>query len=152
MHRQVKVEQEALDHVRQLYAPPDDPVFELVPPVFARHAHALYEAMGHPEVTSNNVWDIYRGILQGLEAIQHASEEEAQEYTYCLEQWEVQASLLEGNDQDSEVVPYPLIEGRDLLGGVDNPNSDGDYYLGGVNNGQGLGMLHRYSLPLILLG
>jgi len=126
--------------VRQLYAPPDDPVFELVPPVFAGHADALYEAMGCPEVTSKNVWDIYRGILQGLEAIQHASEEEAQEYTDCLEQWEVQVSLLEGGDQDGEVVPYPLIEGRDLLGGIDNPDVDSDYYLGGVNNGRGLGM------------
>jgi len=63
---QVKVEQEALDHVRQLYAPPDDPVFKLVPPIFAAHADALYEVMGRPEVTSRNVWEIYRGILQGL--------------------------------------------------------------------------------------
>ena len=130
--------------MRQLYAPPDDPVFELVPPIFAGHAHALCEAMGHPDVTSKNVWDIYRGILQGLETIQHASEEEAQEYTDCLEQWEVQASLLEGGDQDGEVVPYSLIEGRDLFGGIDNPDVNGDYYLGGVNNGQGLGMSYNY--------
>ena len=127
---QVKVEQEALDHVKQLYAPADDPVFELVPPVFAGHAHGLYEAMGHPEVTSKNVWDIYRRILQGLEAIQHASEEEAQEYTLadCLEQWEVKASLLGGDNQDDKLedVPYPLIEGRDLLGGIDSPNVDGN--------------------------
>jgi hypothetical protein len=76
---QVKVEQEALDHVRQLYAPSDDPVFELVPPIFAAHADTLYEDMGRPEVTSKNVWEIYRGILQDLERVQHASEQEHQQ-------------------------------------------------------------------------
>jgi hypothetical protein len=145
---QVKVEQEALDHVRQLYAPPDDPVFELVPPIFAAHADTLYEDMGRPEVTSRNVWEIYQGILQDLEVVQHASEQDAQEYAECLEQWEVQASLLEGDDENGRVIPYPPIDGQELLGGMDHPNADGDFYLGGVNNGQGLGMCIHSSATL----
>ena len=145
---QVQVEQEALDHVRQLYAPPDDPVFELVPPIFAAHADALYEDMGRPEVTSKNVWEIYRGILQDLEAVQHASEREAEEYAECLEQWEVQASLLEGDDENDHVIPYSLIGGQQLLGGMDHPDADGNFYLGGVNNGRGLGIPIHSSVTL----
>ena len=146
---QVQVEQEALDHVRHLYAPPDDPVFELVPPIFAAHADALYENMGRPEVTSKNVWAIYRGILQDLEVVQHASEQEAEEYAECLEQWEVQASLIEGHDENDHVTPYALIGGKELLGGIDHPDPDGNFYLGGVNNGRGLGMPIHSSATLL---
>jgi len=77
--------------------------------------------------------------------VQHASEQDAQEYAECLEQWEVQASLIEGDDENGHVVPYPLIDGQELLGGIDRPNADGNFYLGGVNNGRGLGMLIHSS-------
>lgn len=132
--------------MRQLYAPSDDPVFELVPPIFAAHADTLYENMGRPEVTSKNVWEIYRSILQGLERVQHASEHEAEEYAECLEQWEVQASLVD--DENDHVIPYPLISGQELLGGLDHPDADGNFYLGGVNNGRGLGMPTHSNVTL----
>ncbi len=31
-------------------------------------------------------------------------------------------------------------EGVELLGGLDHADTDGNYYMGGVNNGKGLGM------------
>ena len=66
----VKVEQEAIDYVEQIYAPPDDPVFELVPATFAHYAQMIYDDMGSPTVTGDNIWDIYRGLVQRLEDLQ----------------------------------------------------------------------------------
>jgi hypothetical protein len=59
----VKVEQEAIDYVEQLYAPPDNPVFELVPATFAHYTQILYDKMGSPPGTGENVWDIYRELV-----------------------------------------------------------------------------------------
>ncbi|KAF8957939.1 hypothetical protein BDZ97DRAFT_1669109, partial [Flammula alnicola] len=63
MDFKVKVEEEAIDYVEQLYAPPDDPVFELVPPTFAYYTQIMYDDMGTPAVTGESVWDIYRGLV-----------------------------------------------------------------------------------------
>jgi hypothetical protein len=46
-------------------------------------------------------------------------------------------------------MPYILIEGRELLGGIEQ--EDGSIYLGGVNEGRGLGTWKLiYYLPLSL--
>jgi hypothetical protein len=129
----VQVQPEAIEHVRQLYAPAEDSVFELVPPVFDNFAKVLYQSMGSPSVTSENVWDIYRELLFRFEHLDEAIE--------CVEEWEIQLSL---TDHDSDDEQYPMMEGqRDLLGGSDSMNDSegGDYYMGGVNNGMGLGLL-----------
>ena len=57
-----------------------------------------------------------------------------------MDEWQVSESL---QDQDGEhySVPYPLIEGCELLFGG-NEQDDGSLYLGGVNKGWGLGK-HR---------
>jgi hypothetical protein len=128
--------------VEQLYAPPDDPVFELVPTTFAHYIQTLYENMGSPAVTGENVWDIYRGLVQRLEELQVAMDnlnaDSDSDYLDCIDQWEVNEGLMEGADEEP---PYPLIDGQDLRGGYDNPREDGTVYLGGVNGGDGLGML-----------
>jgi hypothetical protein len=58
----------------------------------------------------------------------------------CVEEWEIQLSL---TDHDSDDEQYcSMMEGqRDLLGGSDSINEGGYYYMGGVNNGMGLGLL-----------
>jgi hypothetical protein len=132
--------------VEQLYAPPDDPVFELVPATFAHYAQIMYDNMGSPAVTGDNVWDIYRGLVQRLEELQVAMS--YSDYLDCIDQWEVNEDLMEGAQAEEEP-PYPLINGQDLRGGYENPREDGTVYLGGVNGGDGLGMfsacilLHR---------
>ena len=56
---QIEVEQAAIDHVCNNFAPSDDPVFEPVPPEFSQYATILYQSMGSPVIYSKNVWDIY---------------------------------------------------------------------------------------------
>jgi len=49
--------------MEQLYAPPDHPVFTLVPRAFHERAKDVYQSIGEPEVTVKSFWDIYRKIL-----------------------------------------------------------------------------------------
>jgi hypothetical protein len=52
--------------MEQLYAPPDHPVFTLVPPTFHERATELYQSIGEPEVTVGTFWEIYRNLLGKL--------------------------------------------------------------------------------------
>ena len=52
--------------MEQDYAPPDDPVFDLVPYAFAVHANAVWTDMGSPEPQFSNAWDIYLRIRDAL--------------------------------------------------------------------------------------
>jgi hypothetical protein len=112
-----------------LYAPVDDPVFELVPETFGQFADTLYKSMGSPVISWKNIWDIYKELLFRFEHLDEATD--------CIKAWEVQVSLMD-SDEDSGC---PLIAGQsDLLGGMDEEDEeDGSYYMGGVNNGRGLG-------------
>jgi hypothetical protein len=124
--------------VEQLYAPPDDPVFELVPATFAHYTQKIYDNMGSPAVTGETIWDIYRGLVQRLEELDsEATTTDYADYLDCIDQWEVNENLMDGADAEP---PYPLIDGQDLRGGYENPHEDGSVYLGGVNGGDGLGM------------
>ncbi len=49
--------------MRNKYAPPEHPVFHLVPPAFAEKARQFYGEAGHPVVTRENVWFVYRNLL-----------------------------------------------------------------------------------------
>ncbi|KAF9484405.1 hypothetical protein BDN70DRAFT_928469 [Pholiota conissans] len=55
--QQIKVEQEAIEYVRQKFAPWDNPVFQLVPEPFAQYTRckALYGSMGSPTVNCKNI-------------------------------------------------------------------------------------------------
>ena len=50
-----------------LYAPPDDPVFQLVPPSFHDYVTNLYSKIGQPAVTVDTFWTIYRTLLKKLQ-------------------------------------------------------------------------------------
>lgn len=70
---QLKIAEEnrkILDQAEQLFAPPDHPTFELVPPAFNAHICACYAALGSPDVTRLNIWRIYSDLLALLQADQ----------------------------------------------------------------------------------
>ena len=99
--------------------------------------------IGSPQLNAANIWDVYRDILQRLHGITTA--DASQDYIDAVDEWQVSESLQDqGGENDS--VPYPLIEGRELFGG--NEQDDGSVYLGGVNEGRGLGM-HRFIYLVI---
>jgi hypothetical protein len=55
--------------MEQKYAPPDDPVFDLVPHAFAVHANAVWADMGSPEPQFSNAWDIYLHLRDALRSM-----------------------------------------------------------------------------------
>jgi len=48
-----------LEAAEAKWAPPEDPVFQLVPPDFESHVTQCFEDLEKPEVTFNNFWDVY---------------------------------------------------------------------------------------------
>jgi hypothetical protein len=60
---QVIVPAELFDEIEHIYAPPDHPVFQLVPPPLGDWLNILYEELGQPVVTSDTFWDIYLQLL-----------------------------------------------------------------------------------------
>lgn len=146
MH-QVKVDPEAIKYCREKFAPADDPVFELVPPLFAEYATQVYTQMGSPALNSGNIWQVYCHIVQQLQDITKCREDE--NYLDVVEQWKV-SDFLHNQDIEPTEASYPLIGGHELLGGMENPREDGSFYFGGVNNGQGLGMHSNISLRIII--
>lgn len=53
---------------------------------------------------------------------------------------------IQPEDFEAEEQKNSLLQGKDLLGGMDDINADGSYYMGGVNNGKGLGALFKAFL------
>lgn len=105
-----------------------------MPPEFEKLAGILYESMGSPSVKSNNIWQIYRELLHRFENLDEA--------VTLLEKCQAYFDLI------NEEVNLEPPSGTDLHGGPENPREDGSYYMGGVNNGLGLGVLF---LLLVLL-
>ncbi|KAG1856421.1 hypothetical protein F4604DRAFT_1685451 [Suillus subluteus] len=66
----VPIPGDLIDEVEGIYAPPDHPVFELVPPIFGRHAQDLYASLGKPRVSSKSFWDVYQLMRQQFEALE----------------------------------------------------------------------------------
>lgn len=146
---QVKVDPEAIAFVHEKFAPPSDPVFELVPPLFAQYAGQAYAQMGSPELDSQNIWQVYRYIVERLQEITARRANIDEDYIDTVDQWQVTEFL---HDQDEvPELPYPLPNGRELFGGFENPREDGSVYLGGVNEGRGLGV-YNISLTFSFLG
>ena len=81
------VEQAVIDHVQNTFAPPNDLVFELVPPKYGQYATILYQSMGSPTINSENVWNIYWELLHQFEHLDNAVDfmEECQVYLNFLD-------------------------------------------------------------------
>jgi hypothetical protein len=84
--------------------------------------------MGSPVVNRKNVWDIYSELLDRFEHLDEAVD--------FMEECEVYLQAMEAQINADDAVP-PV--GRELYGGIENPGPDGNYYMGGVNNGLGIG-------------
>ncbi|KIK61520.1 hypothetical protein GYMLUDRAFT_243681 [Collybiopsis luxurians FD-317 M1] len=56
-------EADYIKEAKQLYAPPDHPVFELVPLEFDHWARQYYTQIGNPPVTRHNVWEVYDQLV-----------------------------------------------------------------------------------------
>jgi hypothetical protein len=73
LYQQIATSADVFDEMAEIYAPPDHPVFQLVPPLFDELANKHYAAIGEPIVTSDTFWDIYHNVL---ECFRHSADEE----------------------------------------------------------------------------
>ncbi|KAL0062891.1 hypothetical protein AAF712_010212 [Marasmius tenuissimus] len=51
------------DETEALYAPPDDPVFQLVPPLIGTIISTAYRIIHEPNVTFDTFWAVYRDLI-----------------------------------------------------------------------------------------
>ena len=64
---QIVVPKDMLDAAEEEWAPPNDPVFQLIPPDFESHVTRCYEALGEPVVNFDTFWDVYCGLWDLVE-------------------------------------------------------------------------------------
>jgi hypothetical protein len=106
--------------------------------------------MGRPALDSQNIWQVYRYIVERLQEITMRRANEDEDYIDTVDQWQV-TEFLHNQDEEYEL-PYPLTNGRELFGGFENPREDGSVYLGGVNGGRGLGVYNIFLFHSVFLG
>ena len=95
------VDPDIIQRARTQWAPPDHPVFELVPPLFDELANQFYEQFGKPLITIHTLWNVY---LQLLRAFQNAVDEAT------LDQFRVDFERsIELSEKDAG---YGIIEGQ----------------------------------------
>ncbi|KIK76038.1 hypothetical protein PAXRUDRAFT_18490 [Paxillus rubicundulus Ve08.2h10] len=119
----IKVECEALDHVRNLYIKPSHTVFDLVPQPFGECLNNCYVHLGHPAVTRHSVWNVYLCLLDALQA-------QAIELPLFV-------GVMEEEEEEPSEDSVPLLENHEDL--PFHEENNGEYYMGGVGGGLGLG-------------
>ncbi|KAF8996698.1 hypothetical protein BDQ17DRAFT_1249445 [Cyathus striatus] len=125
----IPVKIEAIQEARTLFSPPTDPVFELVPNTFSNLTQNIYLRHGSPIITRNNVWDVYLFILNDIQSGIDIPPGIQDTWTEIIRtsQREVHGTM-------------DLLPGlSELEGGIENATEEGLYYMGGVNNGRGIG-------------
>jgi len=102
-----------------LYAPPNHPVFELVPPVFHEHVSRLYIMIGQPQVNITTFWDIYLDLLKLLRAVRD----------------DQLSHILNSHKEAQEPEDVPLLSGMEAfrLGQPLQPGKRGQY-IGGLDD------------------
>ncbi|KAJ6613735.1 hypothetical protein B0H10DRAFT_1804947 [Mycena sp. CBHHK59/15] len=136
---QIKVDGEAIDDVRALYAPKDHEVFQLVPPDFQAIITQIYIESGQPPVTRESCWDVYLlllGQFRALDTAHNIPQNIDVEWGYAL------TMARDDYAKDVELIPnlHPHRNRDNVIG------PDRSYYVGGVNNGDGLGEVHLHSI------
>ena len=139
----VKIQPEAFKYVQEKFAPPSDPVFELVPPFFAEHAGQVYAQIGSPELAAATIWQVYCNMIQRLQDLITQQRHENQDYIEGMDNWQ---SRQKQNQDEEPDLPYPLIEGCELFGGTEW--EDSSIYLGRVNEGWGISKQKTYQIWL----
>jgi hypothetical protein len=109
---------ELFDEMEAIYAPPNHPIFELVPPIFHQRVDRFYDEAGCPVITSDSFWDIYRGLRQRFE---HGTDDE---FTAVLQANSDQETA--SNNDQMPVLPdmQPFRNGR--------PMGHREQYIGGL--------------------
>ncbi|KAJ7214559.1 hypothetical protein GGX14DRAFT_360127, partial [Mycena pura] len=137
----VKVEKDAINTVRALYAPKDHEVFQLVPPDFGVIITQIYIEIGQPPITRESCWDIYLQLLgqfRALDSVHDIPRDMDERWGHAL------TLARDDHAKDIELIPnlQPLRNGDEVVG------LGGSYYMGGVNNGEGLSILMHYLSSL----
>lgn len=131
MTLQVIVNDALLDEIQRLYAPPDDPVFKLVPDEFAESVGAAYDAIDRPLVTKESFWDVYCNVLQLLNDT--APTEHLEEVlTACISSEEA----AEDNDIELLAGLRDLRPGDELVGSVPQEGRRGLRVAGEQSDGE----------------
>lgn len=101
---------EILRQVEAEFAPPDDPVFHLVPPAFDAHAKDAWQLIGAPdEVNVDNFWEIFRAMS---DVFREASETLPRFVPYTYEEPpQGTLQLLQGYKEMVAPLPLNLREG-----------------------------------------
>lgn len=100
-----------LDELEQIYAPPDHPVFQLVPTTFRKIATKLYGEIGSPIVDFKSFWPVYEQLLQKFIENGCTRDEELQNELN---------SVIEDSRRISDDDKLPLIPGLKELRNGDN--------------------------------
>ena len=115
--------------------------------MFAQCAGQAYAQIGYPQLNAANIWEVYRKLILTLQNISSSNGTNAnQDCIDAVDEWQVNESLQDSDLNGEPDIPYPLIEGHELVGGIEQ--EDGSLYLGGVNEGRGLGMWMLYLLSI----
>ena len=110
-----------------IYAPPNHPIFELVPPIFHQRADHYYNETGCPTIMSDTFWDVYRGLRQ---CFNHGTDDE---FTAVLQANSDRETA--SNDDQMPVLPnmQPFRNGQQVaghpgqyIGGLHASSSTGD--------------------------
>ena len=102
-----------------LYAPPDHPVFELVPPAFHDHVSEAYSAIGEPCVDIATFWEVYLRLRQQLRKPCHQSLTEVLTSYHNQDDDSVDIPLLPNMEQFRPDQPLNLGSKGSYVGGLD---------------------------------
>lgn len=107
------------DEMEAHFAPPDHPVFELVPLPFHEHVSNIYTTIGQPEVTIETFWNVFRELLERLR------EEPNEQFTEVITNYDIAPQL----------DPMPLLPNLEAfrLGQPLNPGPN-LHYIGGLDS------------------
>ena len=104
------------------YAPPDHPVFELVPPAFHEHVSYAYSEIGQPKVNVDTFWEVYLSLRQQLRERHHEQVAEIlTSYQQNREEDPGDVPLLSGMEEFRLGQPLDLGNNTCYIGGLDSP-------------------------------
>jgi hypothetical protein len=110
---------ELFDEMEQEWAPPNDPVFRLVPATFEQQAAMLYHTLGQPAVSSATFWTVYQELLSAFRTLP--------------DNLQLAEALLSADEGANEEVPV-LTGLRELRHGDNVVGEHGYLYYGGLEN------------------
>ncbi|KAJ7465042.1 hypothetical protein FB451DRAFT_1352670 [Mycena latifolia] len=105
----IQVQSGAIKEVRDLYAPQDHEVFQLVPPDFNEIIVGMYAEIGKPPVTRESCWDIYLQLLNDFHV------EQSDQLNRMIDEDEPRGQ----DDMDEDVELFAWFSDEEFAGGSD---------------------------------